>query len=106
MLIANAAGKGAPHIRTRVHPSPCTADLFDRPPNPCSWGCGYRNIQMQVAHLLACRPEACPTLFGGTGAVPDICSLQARQHKEHAAANNDQHWMPHTPTLRSLALDP
>lgn len=37
------------------------------------WGCGYRNLQMQAAALLAAaRPEARAALFGGCGYVPDI----------------------------------
>ncbi|AES72695.2 putative peptidase C78, ubiquitin modifier-specific peptidase 1/ 2 [Medicago truncatula] len=40
------------------------------------WGCGWRNIQMLSSHLLAQRPEAREVLFGGSGFVPDILSLQ------------------------------
>ena len=40
------------------------------------WGCGWRNIQMLSSHLLAQRPEAREVLFGGSGFVPDIPSLQ------------------------------
>ncbi|CAL0317814.1 unnamed protein product [Lupinus luteus] len=40
------------------------------------WGCGWRNIQMLSSHLLAQRPEAREILFGGSGFVPDIPSLQ------------------------------
>ncbi|CAK8567738.1 unnamed protein product [Lathyrus sativus] len=40
------------------------------------WGCGWRNIQMLSSHLLAQRPEAREFLFGGSGFVPDIPSLQ------------------------------
>ncbi|PWA70528.1 peptidase C78, ubiquitin fold modifier-specific peptidase 1/ 2 [Artemisia annua] len=40
------------------------------------WGCGWRNIQMLTSHLLFQRPEAKPLLFGGSGFVPDIPSLQ------------------------------
>ncbi|XP_057535386.1 uncharacterized protein LOC130813414 isoform X2 [Amaranthus tricolor] len=40
------------------------------------WGCGWRNIQMVTSHLLMERPEAREVLFGGTGFVPDIGSLQ------------------------------
>lgn len=40
------------------------------------WGCGWRNIQMLSSHLMAQRPEARQVLFGGSGFVPDISSLQ------------------------------
>ncbi|KAK7275914.1 hypothetical protein RIF29_17040 [Crotalaria pallida] len=40
------------------------------------WGCGWRNIQILSSHLLAQRPEARGVLFGGSGFVPDIPSLQ------------------------------
>ncbi|KMT16419.1 hypothetical protein BVRB_3g050470 [Beta vulgaris subsp. vulgaris] len=40
------------------------------------WGCGWRNIQMVSSHLLKERPEARGVLFGGSGYVPDIGSLQ------------------------------
>lgn len=40
------------------------------------WGCGWRNIQMLSSHLLKQRPEAREVLFGGSGFVPDIPSLQ------------------------------
>lgn len=40
------------------------------------WGCGWRNIQMLSSHLIAQRPEAREALFGGSGFVPDIPSLQ------------------------------
>ncbi|KAE9605970.1 putative peptidase C78, ubiquitin modifier-specific peptidase 1/ 2 [Lupinus albus] len=40
------------------------------------WGCGWRNIQMLSSHLLAQRSEAREILFGGSGFVPDIPSLQ------------------------------
>ncbi|OIV96896.1 hypothetical protein TanjilG_00478 [Lupinus angustifolius] len=40
------------------------------------WGCGWRNIQMLCSHLLVQRPEAREALFGGSGFVPDIPSLQ------------------------------
>jgi len=40
------------------------------------WGCGWRNIQMMSSHLLKQRPEAREVLFGGSGFVPDIPSLQ------------------------------
>ncbi|TKY56400.1 Zinc finger with UFM1-specific peptidase domain protein [Spatholobus suberectus] len=40
------------------------------------WGCGWRNIQMLSSHLLAQRPEAREAMFGGSGFVPDIPSLQ------------------------------
>ncbi|KAL2317552.1 hypothetical protein Fmac_031428 [Flemingia macrophylla] len=40
------------------------------------WGCGWRNIQMLSSHLLAQRPEAREAMFGGSGFVPDILSLQ------------------------------
>ncbi|KAL6629693.1 hypothetical protein ACP70R_029458 [Stipagrostis hirtigluma subsp. patula] len=40
------------------------------------WGCGWRNIQMLSSHLLKQRPEARLVLFGGSGFVPDIPSLQ------------------------------
>ncbi|KAM2281989.1 hypothetical protein ACFX1S_042510 [Malus domestica] len=40
------------------------------------WGCGWRNIQMLSSHLLVQRQEAREVLFGGSGFVPDIPSLQ------------------------------
>ncbi|KAK7317051.1 hypothetical protein RJT34_00964 [Clitoria ternatea] len=40
------------------------------------WGCGWRNIQMLCSHLLDQRHEARKALFGGSGFVPDIPSLQ------------------------------
>ncbi|RZC68664.1 hypothetical protein C5167_031903 [Papaver somniferum] len=40
------------------------------------WGCGWRNIQMLSSHLLMQRQEAKEVLFGGSGFVPDIASLQ------------------------------
>ncbi|KAG2399563.1 Ethylene-responsive transcription factor [Vigna angularis] len=40
------------------------------------WGCGWRNIQMLSSHVLVQRPEARKALFGGSGFVPDILSLQ------------------------------
>lgn len=40
------------------------------------WGCGWRNIQMLSSHLMVQRSEAREVLFGGSGYVPDIPSLQ------------------------------
>lgn len=40
------------------------------------WGCGWRNIQMLSSHLIMKRKEAKDVLFGGSGFVPDIPSLQ------------------------------
>ncbi|KAL3846033.1 hypothetical protein ACJIZ3_003436 [Penstemon smallii] len=40
------------------------------------WGCGWRNIQMLSSHLLSQRHEAREALYGGSGFVPDIASLQ------------------------------
>lgn len=40
------------------------------------WGCGWRNIQMLCSHLMVQRSEAREVLFGGSGFVPDIPSLQ------------------------------
>ncbi|KAB1215972.1 Zinc finger with UFM1-specific peptidase domain protein [Morella rubra] len=40
------------------------------------WGCGWRNIQMLSSHLLMHREKAREVLFGGSGFVPDIPSLQ------------------------------
>ncbi|PKA45866.1 hypothetical protein AXF42_Ash016892 [Apostasia shenzhenica] len=40
------------------------------------WGCGWRNIQMLSSYLLTQRKEARDVLFGGSGFVPDIPSLQ------------------------------
>ncbi|KAA8533503.1 hypothetical protein F0562_031063 [Nyssa sinensis] len=40
------------------------------------WGCGWRNIQILSSHLLMQRQEARDVLFGGSGFVPDIASLQ------------------------------
>ncbi|KAG6468371.1 hypothetical protein ZIOFF_073047 [Zingiber officinale] len=40
------------------------------------WGCGWRNIQMLSSHLLAERSDARDVMFGHSGFVPDIPSLQ------------------------------
>lgn len=40
------------------------------------WGCGWRNIQMLSSHLLTKTYGAKEMLFGGSGFVPDIPSLQ------------------------------
>lgn len=40
------------------------------------WGCGYRNIQMMVSHLLKRSTELRSTLFGGCGFIPDICKCR------------------------------
>lgn len=40
------------------------------------FGCGWRNIQMLSSHLLMQRQEVREVLFGGSGFVPDIVSLQ------------------------------
>ncbi|XP_038685484.1 zinc finger-containing ubiquitin peptidase 1-like [Tripterygium wilfordii] len=40
------------------------------------WGCGWRNIQMLSSHLLYQRQDARQVLFGGSGFIPDIPSLQ------------------------------
>ncbi|KAI4383178.1 hypothetical protein MLD38_009048 [Melastoma candidum] len=40
------------------------------------WGCGWRNIQMLASHVLTERQETRDLLFGGSGVVPDILSLQ------------------------------
>ncbi|KAK4403731.1 Zinc finger-containing ubiquitin peptidase 1 [Sesamum angolense] len=40
------------------------------------WGCGWRNIQMLSSHLIARRQEAREVLYGGSGFVPSIGSLQ------------------------------
>ncbi|ONK59060.1 uncharacterized protein A4U43_C08F2570 [Asparagus officinalis] len=40
------------------------------------WGCGWRNIQMMCSHLLMVRKQARDVMFGGSGFVPDIPSLQ------------------------------
>ncbi|KAL0287877.1 UNVERIFIED_CONTAM: Zinc finger-containing ubiquitin peptidase 1, partial [Sesamum radiatum] len=40
------------------------------------WGCGWRNIQMLSSHLITQRPEAREVLYGGSGFVPSIGSLQ------------------------------
>lgn len=40
------------------------------------WGCGWRNIQMLSSHLLMQRKDARDVLFGGSGFVPEISSLQ------------------------------
>jgi len=41
------------------------------------WGCGYRNIQMIAAYLLATDELSAGNLFSGSHFVPDIPSLQA-----------------------------
>ncbi|CAL2244118.1 unnamed protein product [Prunus armeniaca] len=46
------------------------------PSEDVGWGCGWRNIQMLSSHLLMQRHEAREVLFGGSGFVPDIPSLQ------------------------------
>lgn len=40
------------------------------------WGCGWRNIQMLSSHLLSQQQEARQVLYGGSGYVPSIESLQ------------------------------
>lgn len=40
------------------------------------WGCGWRNIQMLSSHLIRQRQEASEVLYGGSGFVPNIESLQ------------------------------
>lgn len=40
------------------------------------WGCGWRNIQMLSSHLLVERSDARDVMFGCSGFVPDIISLQ------------------------------
>ncbi|MQL88004.1 hypothetical protein Taro_020564 [Colocasia esculenta] len=40
------------------------------------WGCGWRNVQMLSSHLLMERQEVKDVMFGGSGFVPDIPSLQ------------------------------
>ncbi|XP_057774114.1 LOW QUALITY PROTEIN: uncharacterized protein LOC130993297 [Salvia miltiorrhiza] len=40
------------------------------------WGCGWRNIQMLSSHLIKQRQEARQVLYGGSGFVPNIESLQ------------------------------
>lgn len=40
------------------------------------WGCGWRNIQMLSSHLIRQRQEAREVLYGGSGFVPNIGSLQ------------------------------
>ncbi|XP_043695529.1 uncharacterized protein LOC122646110 isoform X2 [Telopea speciosissima] len=40
------------------------------------WGCGWRNIQMLSSHLITQRQEVRKIIFGGSGFVPDIPSLQ------------------------------
>lgn len=40
------------------------------------WGCGWRNIQMLSSHLIKQRQEAREVLYGGSGLVPNIESLQ------------------------------
>lgn len=46
------------------------------PSEDFGWGCGWRNIQMLSSHLLKQRQEARAVLYGGSGFVPDIPSLQ------------------------------
>jgi hypothetical protein len=53
-----------------LHAGPVTFCCSD--PDDAGWGCGYRNIQMQVSHLLATSPQHRQALFGGAGFVPDI----------------------------------
>ncbi|KAJ0045352.1 hypothetical protein Pint_05426 [Pistacia integerrima] len=40
------------------------------------WGCGWRNIQMLSSFVISERQDAKDVLFGGSGFVPDIPSLQ------------------------------
>ncbi|KAH6832093.1 hypothetical protein C2S53_007930 [Perilla frutescens var. hirtella] len=40
------------------------------------WGCGWRNIQMLSSHLIRQRQDARQVLYGGSGFVPNIESLQ------------------------------
>lgn len=41
------------------------------------FGCGWRNLQMQISHLLNTRQCMRDILFNGAGYVPNIASLQA-----------------------------
>ncbi len=36
------------------------------------WGCGFKNLQMLLSHLLQRGPAVKEALFGGVGFVPDI----------------------------------
>lgn len=45
-------------------------------PHDVGWGCGWRNIQMLSSHLIRQRQEARQSLYGGSGFVPNIESLQ------------------------------
>ncbi|KAH9321741.1 hypothetical protein KI387_016380, partial [Taxus chinensis] len=40
------------------------------------WGCGWRNIQMLSSHILIQTYGAREMLYGGSGFIPDIASLQ------------------------------
>lgn len=40
------------------------------------WGCGWRNIQMLSSFVISERSDAKDVLFGGSGFVPDLPSLQ------------------------------
>jgi len=52
-------------------------DHFQRIPfEEVGWGCVWRNIQILSSHLLAQRAEPREAMYGGSGFVPDIPSLQ------------------------------
>lgn len=51
-------------------------DHFQSISEDFGWGCGWRNIQMLSSHLLMQRQEAREVMFGRSGFVPDIPSLQ------------------------------
>lgn len=51
-------------------------DHFESESIDFGWGCGWRNIQMLTSHLFIQRKEVHEVLFGGSGYVPDIPSLQ------------------------------
>ncbi|KAL5128917.1 Ubiquitin carboxyl-terminal hydrolase ZUFSP [Glycine soja] len=55
-------------------------DHFQRIPfEEVGWGCVWRNIQILSSHLLAQRAEPREAMYGGSGFVPDIPSLQRAQ---------------------------
>lgn len=56
--------------------SGCVEHFESRQREDLGWGCGWRNIQMLVSHLLLQDPEVKVTLFGACGFVPDILALQ------------------------------
>ena len=53
----------------------CACDHISQASEKWLWSCGYRNIQMMISGLMT-DPAYKAALFGGSGIIPDIPSLQ------------------------------